>query len=85
MCCLQSSLMGPSLTIPIQQGRLALGTWQGEPHAHQCSVSEDVPGVTSAADSGDQSGFTSAACSCLLTCCLLMLAHVQRCCAQACT
>ncbi len=25
----QSSLMGPSLDIPIQQGRLALGTWQG--------------------------------------------------------
>lgn len=27
---LQSSLMGPSLNIPIQQGRLALGTWQGK-------------------------------------------------------
>lgn len=25
----KSSLMGPSLTIPIQHGRLALGTWQG--------------------------------------------------------
>ena len=25
----QSSLMGPSLTLPIQGGRLALGTWQG--------------------------------------------------------
>ncbi|CAK0787892.1 hypothetical protein CVIRNUC_011114 [Coccomyxa viridis] len=25
----KSSLMGPSLNIPIQQGRLALGTWQG--------------------------------------------------------
>ncbi len=26
---LQSSLMGASLTLPIQHGRLALGTWQG--------------------------------------------------------
>jgi hypothetical protein len=26
---LQSSLMGPSLTLPIAQGRFALGTWQG--------------------------------------------------------
>lgn len=26
---LQSSLMGPSLTIPVSRGRLALGTWQG--------------------------------------------------------
>lgn len=25
----KSSLMGPSLTVPISQGRLALGTWQG--------------------------------------------------------
>eukprot|EP00891_Asterochloris_glomerata_P004940 jgi/Astpho2/4940/Aster-06677 len=25
----KSCLMGPSLTIPIQQGRLGLGTWQG--------------------------------------------------------
>jgi Uncharacterised protein family UPF0047 len=25
----QSSLMGPSLTVPIGRGRLALGTWQG--------------------------------------------------------
>jgi secondary thiamine-phosphate synthase enzyme len=25
----KSSLMGPSLTIPISRGRLALGTWQG--------------------------------------------------------
>jgi hypothetical protein len=25
----QSSLMGPSLDIPIRDGRLALGTWQG--------------------------------------------------------
>eukprot|EP00884_Botryococcus_braunii_P023272 jgi/Botrbrau1/9629/Bobra.0131s0009.1 len=25
----KSSLMGPSLTVPIRQGRLALGTWQG--------------------------------------------------------
>ena len=25
----KSSLMGPSLTIPIAKGRLALGTWQG--------------------------------------------------------
>jgi len=25
----KSSLMGPSLTIPISDGRLALGTWQG--------------------------------------------------------
>ena len=24
----KSSLMGASLTVPIQQGRLALGTWQ---------------------------------------------------------
>jgi hypothetical protein len=30
MLGMQSSLMGPSLTIPIMQGRLALGTWQGE-------------------------------------------------------
>jgi secondary thiamine-phosphate synthase enzyme len=28
-CCLQSSLMGPSLSIPVGQGRLVLGTWQG--------------------------------------------------------
>ena len=27
--CLQSSLMGASLTLPVQHGRLALGTWQG--------------------------------------------------------
>lgn len=27
--CRQSSLMGPSLTVPIRRGRLALGTWQG--------------------------------------------------------
>lgn len=26
---IKSSLMGPSLTVPIQHGRLALGTWQG--------------------------------------------------------
>lgn len=26
---LQSSLMGPSLTLPVAQGRFALGTWQG--------------------------------------------------------
>ena len=26
---LQSSLMGASLTIPVSQGRLAMGTWQG--------------------------------------------------------
>lgn len=26
---IKSSLLGPSLTIPIQNGRLALGTWQG--------------------------------------------------------
>ena len=26
---MQSSMMGVSLTIPIQHGRLALGTWQG--------------------------------------------------------
>jgi secondary thiamine-phosphate synthase enzyme len=26
---IKSSLMGPSLTIPISKGRLALGTWQG--------------------------------------------------------
>lgn len=25
----KSSLMGPSLTIPVSNGRLALGTWQG--------------------------------------------------------
>lgn len=25
----KSSLMGPSLTVPISNGRLALGTWQG--------------------------------------------------------
>ncbi|EIE23505.1 UPF0047-domain-containing protein [Coccomyxa subellipsoidea C-169] len=25
----KSSLMGPSLSIPVQQGRLGLGTWQG--------------------------------------------------------
>jgi len=25
----KSSLMGPSLNIPIRNGRLALGTWQG--------------------------------------------------------
>ena len=25
----KSSLMGPSLTVPISKGRLALGTWQG--------------------------------------------------------
>lgn len=29
VCWGQSSLMGPSLTVPIGQGRLALGTWQG--------------------------------------------------------
>ena len=29
VCCLQSSMMGVSLTIPISHGRLALGTWQG--------------------------------------------------------
>jgi secondary thiamine-phosphate synthase enzyme len=26
---IKSSLLGPSLTIPVQDGRLALGTWQG--------------------------------------------------------
>jgi secondary thiamine-phosphate synthase enzyme len=26
---IKSSLFGPSLTIPVQEGRLALGTWQG--------------------------------------------------------
>ena len=26
---IKSVLIGPSLTIPIQAGRLALGTWQG--------------------------------------------------------
>lgn len=26
---IKSSLMGPGLTIPVSQGRLALGTWQG--------------------------------------------------------
>ena len=25
----KSSLMGPSLTVPLRRGRLALGTWQG--------------------------------------------------------
>lgn len=25
----KSSLFGPSLTIPVRDGRLALGTWQG--------------------------------------------------------
>jgi secondary thiamine-phosphate synthase enzyme len=25
----KASLFGPSLTIPISEGRLALGTWQG--------------------------------------------------------
>jgi secondary thiamine-phosphate synthase enzyme len=25
----KSSLMGPSLTVPIRKGTLALGTWQG--------------------------------------------------------
>ena len=40
---MQSSLMGASLTIPIQQGRLALGTWQGiylneaRPHVFTCN------------------------------------------------
>ncbi len=32
----KSSLMGASLTVPIQQGRLALGTWQVGLHA--CAV-----------------------------------------------
>lgn len=26
---IKASLLGPSLTLPVQQGRLALGTWQG--------------------------------------------------------
>lgn len=26
----KTSLMGPSLNIPVRNGRLALGTWQGE-------------------------------------------------------
>ncbi|MEE3160379.1 MAG: secondary thiamine-phosphate synthase enzyme YjbQ, partial [Pseudomonadota bacterium] len=26
---IKSSLLGPSLTIPVTNGRLALGTWQG--------------------------------------------------------
>jgi len=25
----KASLLGPSLTIPVSRGRLALGTWQG--------------------------------------------------------
>ena len=29
LLAVQSSVMGASLTIPISQGRLALGTWQG--------------------------------------------------------
>ena len=38
---IKSSLMGSSLTIPVTQGQLALGTWQGiflcehRDHAHQ--------------------------------------------------
>ena len=34
---LQATLMGPSLTIPISQGRLALGTWQQIFHL-ECDV-----------------------------------------------
>ena len=30
----KSSLMGASLTVPIQQGRLALGTWQVAARQH---------------------------------------------------
>jgi secondary thiamine-phosphate synthase enzyme len=26
---IKSSLLGPSLTLPVSDGRLALGTWQG--------------------------------------------------------
>ena len=26
---IKASLMGPSLTLPVARGRLALGTWQG--------------------------------------------------------
>jgi secondary thiamine-phosphate synthase enzyme len=26
---LKSSLLGPSVTVPVSRGRLALGTWQG--------------------------------------------------------
>ena len=39
----KSSLMGPSLTIPISNGRLALGTWQGiylNEHRCVCSASK---------------------------------------------
>jgi hypothetical protein len=45
LCCCslgikqQSSLMGPSLTLPICKGRLALGTWQGiYLNEHRCAA-----------------------------------------------
>ena len=36
---LQASLMGPSLTVPVQDGRLVLGTWQQIFHL-ECDVRE---------------------------------------------
>ena len=36
---LQASLMGPSLTVPVQNGRLVLGTWQQIFHL-ECDVRE---------------------------------------------
>ena len=46
MLVVQSSLMGPSLNIPIQQGRLALGTWQGEMYFLRCWGVQSLPVIT---------------------------------------
>jgi secondary thiamine-phosphate synthase enzyme len=40
---IKAALFGPSLTLPISQGRLALGTWQG---IYLCEHRDDAAGRT---------------------------------------
>ena len=48
---IKASLLGPSLTLPVREGRLALGTWQGvylwehRLRAHRRSVTVSVVGT----------------------------------------
>ena len=56
---LQSTLLGPSLTVPVSQGRLVLGTWQQIFHlecdirARERTVHVTITGEENVVDDGD--------------------------------